>query len=246
METQELEASQYLDIAELAYWLEDYDTSMEILQKVKSGDELSQAKLMMGRVLMKQGDDDRATVLFRQVQNGPEEQAIPAYLHEIELLREKQAIEDAINVASQALMMFKTNADLLYSRAMLYEQIDKIDALEKDLYQIINKDPQNADALNALGYTWADRNIKLDQAYEYIMKAYALKPENKAILDSVGWIYFRKGDFEQAEKYLRLAIEDNQQDRESYDHLVEVLNSMGKMQQANQIKEQIKEIFQSE
>lgn len=243
---QELESSQYLDIGELAYWLEDYDTSLSVLEKVKNSDDLSEAKLMMGRALMEKGNFDRATVLFKQVQNGPVEQAIPAYLHEIELLRQQQHFDEAITVASQALMMFSNDADLLYARAMLYEQVDDIVALEKDLRAIIDDNPKNADALNALGYTWADRDMNLGEAYEYIMQAYELKPENKAILDSVGWIYYKKGNLQLAEKYLRMAIQDNVQDRESYDHLLVVLDAQGKVKEAKVIKEQIKKTFDVE
>ncbi|MCB1582230.1 MAG: hypothetical protein KDI92_04135 [Xanthomonadales bacterium] len=246
IETEELTAKQYLEIGELAYWLEDYDTSLSVLQKIKNSADLSAAKLLMGRALMEQGNDDRAIILFKQVQNGPAEQAIPAYLNEIELLRKTKKLDTAITIATQALQMFPNNADLLYSRAMLHEQNNHIDKLEKDLKTILKDDPENADALNALGYTWADHDMNLDMAYEHIMQAYALKPDNKAILDSVGWIYYKKGDLTQAEKYLRMAIDGNELDRESYDHLVIVLNAQGKRQEADQIKDQIRERFPSE
>ena len=238
-----LESDEYLQIGELAYWLEDYDSSLALLQKVKSGDELSEAKLLIGRVLMEQGDTDRAIIVFNQVQNGPEDQAIPAYQFEIDLLRQQDRFDDALVVANRALSMFNNNSQLVYTRAMLYERLDKIPALEKDLLGLIEENPENADALNALGYTWADRDMNLDQAYEFIMKAYAIKPEDKAVLDSVGWVYYKKGDLVQAEKYLKMAIENNTRDVESFEHLMVVLKAQGKTEELNILQSQINELF---
>lgn len=240
---QTLSNEQYLEIGELAFWLKDYETSLNLLQQVKSGDDLNVAKLLMAQVLTQQKDYDRAVILFRQVQNGPETHAIPAYLHEIELFRNQDKFTQAIDVASMGLKMFPDDADLLYSRAMLYEQVDDIDSLENDLMAIINKDPQNPDALNALGYSWIERDMNIEQSYDYIMQAYAIKPNDKAILDSVGWVYYKKGDLDQAEKYLRMAVEDNERDVESFEHLVIVLKALGKEVEAQDIEAQISELF---
>ncbi len=238
-----LSSSEYLQIGELAYWLEDYETSLSLLQKVNSGDELSEAKLLIGRVLMEQGDLDRAIIVFNQVQNGPEAQAIPAYQYEVELLRLQNRMDDALTVINRALSMFKKNPSLRYTRAMIYERLDNISELEKDLLGLIEENPENADALNALGYTWADRDIKIDQAYDYIMRAYAIRPDDKAILDSVGWVYYKKGDLDQAEKFLKLAIKDNPQDEESFEHLIEVLEAQGKTSEVENLRTKMKTVF---
>ncbi len=238
-----LTTEEYLQFGELAYWLEDYATSLELLQKVNSGDELSEAKLLIGRVLMEQGDTDRAIIVFNQVQNGPEAQAIPAYQFEVELLRQQGQYEEALAVVNRALSMFGLDAGLLYTRAMIYERVDNIPELEKDLLSLIEENPENADALNALGYTWADRDMNLDRAYDLIMRAYAIRPNDKAVLDSVGWIYYKKGDLAQAEKYLRLAIKNNQRDIESYQHLMTVLKAMGKTDEIEDLESQINNLF---
>ncbi len=227
---------QKLDIGELAYWLKDYDTSMKLLQSVKSGNQINDAKLIMGSVLVDQKAYDRAKVLFRQVQNGPEKHAIPAYMMEMEIHIQQEDYPAAMEIANDGLRMFKDDSGLLYSRAMIFEKMDDIAALEKDLKKILEKEPNNADALNALGYTWADRDMNLDLAYDYIMQAYEIKPDDKAVLDSVGWIYYKKGDIEQAEKYLRLAIKDNERDIESYLHLIEVLERKGDKAAAQEIQ----------
>lgn len=239
----ELTAEQQLEIGEMAYWLEDYEYSLSTLQKIKSGEQIYSAKLIIANVLVEQEQYDRASIVYQQVQNGAEEYAIPAYQLEIELLRKQGELDAAIEVANKGLQFFKDHADILYVRAMLYGQLENITALEKDLQNILSVDPGNPDALNALGYTWADNDMNLDLAYDYIMQAHKQKPKDKAILDSVGWVYYKKGNLENAEKYLRLAIENNSRDTESYEHLIIVLEAQGKQAAANEIKTKAKEIF---
>ena len=238
-----LSAEQKLDIGELAFWLNDHDFSMGLLSAVKSGDQLNAAKLLIGNILVAQENYDRAAVVYHQVQNGPEEHAIPAYQYEIELHKQQGNPAEALAVANTGLSMFKDHADLLYSRAMLFESMDDIDRLELDLQRILELEPNNADAMNALGYTWADRDMNIDQAYELIMQAHEIKPNDKAILDSVGWVYYKKGDLENAEKYLRMATENNLSDLESYQHLVIVLNALGKAAEAMDVEAKIVEYF---
>ncbi len=243
MDAEELTDQRRLDMGELAYWLKDHEASLQWLQAVKAGNLINEAKLLMGSVLVDQHAYDRAKVLFRQVQNGPEDNAIPAYMMEMEIHIQQEDYPTALEIANGGLRMFRDDSGLLYSRAMIFEKMDDIASLEKDLMTILKNEPDNADALNALGYTWADHDMNLDQAYDYVMQAYAIKPGDKAILDSVGWVYYKKGDIEQAEKYLRLAIEGNDRDVESYLHLIEVLEVKGDLAAAEAIRQQASVLF---
>ena len=94
--------------------------------------------------------------------------------------------------------------------------------MERDLLRLLEQDPDHADALNALGYTLADRNERLDEAFAYVARALKLRPDSPAILDSMGWVLYRQGDLVQAAGYLRRALELNQDD-EIAAHLGEVL-----------------------
>lgn len=246
LDVTELTAQQKLEIGELAFWMKDHELSLELLQDVKTGDQVNEAKLLIANVLVDIKDYERAAVMYHQVQNGPEEHAIPAYQLEIEMFRQLGNLPQAMTVADLGLRMFSDDTDLLYSRAMLHGEMDDIVALERDLNKILEQQPNNPDALNALGYTWADNDMNLDLAYEYIMQANALKPNDKAILDSVGWIYFKRGDLAQAEKYLRLAIDGNTRDSESYIHLIEVLQTKGDQQAAESIIQLAQELFPDE
>ena len=138
-----------------------------------------------------------------------------------ELLTDKKRYQDAMSVYDQALSG-NNDPDLLYSRAMLAEKMDRLDILERDLRAILEQDPDHAQALNALGYTLADRTDRYQEAYTYIRKALELKPEDFYILDSMGWVLYRMGRLDEAIDYLRRALKERQ-DPEIAAHLGEVL-----------------------
>ena len=128
----------------------------------------------------------------------------------------------ALEVYNDALDEFPKDSGLLYARAMLQVKLDLIPEVEKDLRKILAREPDNADALNALGYTLADRTERYDEAYELIKRAYALKPNDHYIMDSMGWILFRLGRYEEAVAHLRNAM-SIREDAEIAAHLGEVL-----------------------
>ena len=123
------------------------------------------------------------------------------------------------------------NADLLYETAMLAERIDRLDEAEKRLRRVIVLQPERAQAYNALGYSFADRNVNLDEARTLIEKAHSLLPDDPAILDSMGWVAFRQARLTDAEGYLRRAIAKFQ-DGEIAAHLGEVLWAQGRKDDA--------------
>ena len=130
-----------------------------------------------------------------------------------------------------ALEAFPDDENLLYARALAAVKRDRIVAAEQDLRRIIEIDPEHADALNALGYTLADRTDRYEEAKKYIERAFALKPEEPAILDSMGWVNYRLGNYELAIDYLRRALA-NMSDGEIAAHLGEVLWAMDRRTEA--------------
>ncbi len=90
---------------------------------------------------------------------------------------------------------------------MTAEKLDRIDAMERQLRRVIELRPDYAHAYNALGYSLADRNVRLPEALQLIEKAHQLAPEDPYILDSLGWVYYRMGDLPQARKYLEQAYQ---------------------------------------
>lgn len=153
------------------------------------------------------------------------------YQVEAELLQEAKLRVEAMTVLDVALEHFPGDFDLLYSRALLAERMDRLDLTEHDLRRILAAEPNHVDALNALGYTLADRTDRYREAYGYIRRALELHPDNNAILDSMGWVLYRLGNYEESIHYLRrsLALKD---DREVAAHLGEVLWVSGNHEEA--------------
>ena len=117
---------------------------------------------------------------------------------------------------------------------MLAEKRDDLSQLERDLRFIIEREPDNAMALNALGYTLADRTTRYAEAKELIELAYQISPEDPAILDSLGWVNYRLGRLDEAERLLRQALQ-RFPDHEVAAHLGEVLWAQGKQREARKV-----------
>jgi Flp pilus assembly protein TadD len=153
---------------------------------------------------------------------------------ESSLWREAGDNTKAFEALDAALVADRDNADLLYDSAMLAERIDRVDEAEKRLRRVIALQPDRAHAHNALGYSFADRGINLDEARALIEKAHALAPDDPAILDSMGWIAFRQNRLPEAEGFLRRALEKFA-DGEIAAHLGEVLWAQGRKDDARAV-----------
>jgi tetratricopeptide (TPR) repeat protein len=172
---------------------------------------------------------------LKKIQSNGERQNTILVQAEAELLLEEDRMEEALDVYSNALYA-GYNADLLYSRAMLAERMDRVEVLERDLLRIITREPNNVNALNALGYTLADRTDRYDEAYEYINRALQLRPDDFMIIDSMGWVLYRMGKLEEAKEFLQKAM-DIRHDPEIAAHLIEVLWVMGNEKEAKKVSE---------
>src|SRR5690606_19620363 len=143
-------------------------------------------------------------------------------------------------VWSRGLEKLPNEPDLLYDQAMIAEKLNRLDVLESSLRKLIRLRPDHPHAYNALGYSFADRNMRLAEARKLIEKAHELAPDDAFILDSMGWVLFRQGDHEQAEQYLRRA-HMLRPDPEIAAHLGEVLWVAGRHDEARQIWQAAKE-----
>ena len=149
------------------------------------------------------------------------------------LLRANQPVE-AMTVLDAAIATYPEQADLLYARAMVAERIDRLDILERDLRSIIARDPNHVEALNALGYTLADRTDRYQEALELVERALALEPDEDHIVDSMGWVLYRLGRHEEAAVHLRRSYE-GERDPVVAAHLGEVLWTLGRRDEAREI-----------
>jgi tetratricopeptide (TPR) repeat protein len=198
------------------------------------GPNATDAAVRIARLHAASGEVSRARDMIQQLRDQMPEEMATLYLIEGEMLRDNDEHQQAMAVYDQALGQDPDNPDLRYARAMVAVSIDRIDLLESDLRHILAQDPDHADALNALGYTLADRTDRLDEAKALIEKALALKPDEPAIKDSMGWVLYRLGDPAAAEPYLRDALEAVF-DPEIAAHLGEVLWALGRKDEAREI-----------
>jgi len=140
----------------------------------------------------------------------------------------------AMAVYTSALEELPTHIELLYAHALAAESLDMIDSAVAGFKKLLQQEPENIQALNALGYTLADRTNRFEEALKYISKAFKLKPDDAAIQDSLGWVHFRLGNVKEALKWLRQAFDDSN-DPEIAAHLGEVLWKMGRTDEAKKV-----------
>ena len=157
-----------------------------------------------------------------------------SWLMEARLLQQFGTSNDALKSLDQAIVALDTSIAIRYAHALLAAELDQIDVAETDLRWVLNKQPDHAAALNALGYTLADKTDRYVEAEELIRRAYALQPDDASITDSMGWVAFRQGRLKEAEEYLSLAwgLDNNP---EIAAHLGEVLWLQGKKPEARMI-----------
>lgn len=159
---------------------------------------------------------------------------VKAYHAQGEVLRKLQRYKDAVEMYSRALQQKRDDTSLLYARGLMAEKVDRLDMAEADLLKVISKEPKNANALNALGYTLADRTVRYQEALTYIKRAAELVPDDPAILDSLGWVSFRLGNMDEALKWLSKAFE-KLEDAEIAAHYGEVLWHSSQKEKAREI-----------
>lgn len=158
--------------------------------------------------------------------------AVRLYLVEGDILTKLSELQQAMELYNRVLAEAPNNHEVLYARALLAEKMSDLSLAESDLRNIVAQDPNNYHAWNALGYTLADRTERLPEALEYIQKALALAPNEAAIIDSLGWVYFRMGNLDEAAAQLQRAYELSRGDAEVSAHLGEVLWQQGKRTEA--------------
>ncbi|MBH3413257.1 tetratricopeptide repeat protein [Pseudomonas putida] len=201
---------------------------------VGNGPDYLPAQLRQADILIANGRGTEASRLLAEAREAQPDYAVQLYLIESESYSNNNKDAQADQVLQQALKRYPDDLNLLYTRAMLAEKRNDLPLMEKDLRAIIAREPDNAMALNALGYTLADRTTRYDEAKALIDKAHQLTPDDPAVLDSMGWINYRLGHLEEAENYLRQAFA-RFPDHEVAAHLGEVLWTNGKRREARQV-----------
>ena len=210
--------------------------------RVQSGEYIFDAQLRIGVLLAVLGKPDEGLAKLEAL---AEEQTnwslrVRCYLAQGEILRDQKRFKEGVEMYSRALQQNRDDINLLYARGLMAEKVDRLDMAEADLLKVISKEPDNANALNALGYTLADRTSRYQEALKYIKRASELVPDDPAIMDSLGWVSYRLGEMDAALKYLSKAFE-LLEDAEIAAHYGEVLWKANQKDKAREVWQKGKE-----
>ena len=213
------------------------DDALDQYGLVNEGEYWLEAQTRAASVRAQLGDLEGARRQLQGLRLREPSLAVRLYLVEGEILAQAGELQEAMELYDRVLAESPDNHDVLYARALVAEKLNDLPAAESDLRRIVEQDPDNFHAWNALGYTLADRTDRLQEALGYIEKALALSPEEAAIVDSLGWVHYRMGDLETAAEYLQRAYELSSGDAEVAAHYGEVLWQQGKQQEARALWE---------
>ena len=212
----------YLYLAQIAEDAKDYPRALDWLAKVGDGDEYAAARIRRALILARQGKLDVARAELHALPATTPAAAIQLTLAEAQMLRDADRNQAAFDLLAGAIDKKPDNPELLYDYGMTAEKLGRFDVLESAMRTVIRVRPDNAQAYNALGYTLADRNERLDEAKVLIEKANALAPDDASILDSLGWVQYRLGNNREALQSLERAYK-LRSDADIAVHLGEVL-----------------------
>jgi tetratricopeptide (TPR) repeat protein len=221
----------YLYLGQIAEKQGQDDQAIAWYSKTQPGERYMDAKLNIANIIARKQGVDEALKMLNQVEDLSEQQQVTLAQAKASLLIQAKRYEKAFNVLDNAVNTGPNTAELIYDYAMAAERTERLDVTETQLRKLIQIRPDYAQAYNALGYTLADRNIKLDEARTLIEKALQLSPNDHYILDSMGWVEYRMGKLDKAAEYLRQAY-IAQNDPEIAAHLGEVLWQQGKHDEA--------------
>lgn len=198
------------------------DAALAHYREVSAGDQYITARSRAAQLLMQSGRPEEARQLIQGAAGRNDAERTQLVLAESQLLREAGSLSEAYGLLEDILKKQPDNTDVLYDAALLAERLGKPEILEAHLKHLLALRPDHPHGLNALGYSWADRNIRLPEAFDLLSKAVSLAPNDPFIMDSMGWLLYRQGKLAEALKTLEKAY-SLKADPEIAAHLGEVL-----------------------
>ena len=230
-ETSRSLAQAYLSLAQIAEQRKDWVEADGWLKRIDSAEDRLATQMRRATLLARQGKTDEARKLIRsQAEKTPAEARLKLST-EVQVLRENKQYKTAYDLLTDAASRTPNDMDLVYDLAMVAEKMGNLEDMERLLKKVIAAKPDYQHAYNALGFSLAERNVRLPEARQLVVKALELAPNDPFITDSLGWVEFRSGNLAEALKILQGAYKARP-DAEIAAHLGEVLWAMGKRDQA--------------
>jgi tetratricopeptide (TPR) repeat protein len=226
-------AVRYL-LGQIAEEQKQWTQAIDWYAHIEEGEHVLPARMRTANAIAKQGRLDEARAFLRKAAADlPGEQA-QFTVAEAQLLREAERHQDAFQLLNEALQKEPEQPDLLYNAALTAEKLERFEVLESNLRKLMQVQPDHAHAYNALGYSLAERNVRLPEARKLIERALEISPDDYFIVDSLGWVLYREGDLKGALQQLRRAY-NGRPDAEIGAHLGEVLWIMGERAEAERV-----------
>ena len=223
-----------LSLSQIAEQRQDFVAAESWLRQIDSPEDSMTVELRRASLLARQGRLQEALELIRDQPESSPQEARKKVVAEAQLLRDSKQFNEAYKLLSDASQRDVEDRDLAYDLAMVAEKLGKTDEMERLLRRIISSKPEDHHAYNALGYSLAERNIRLPEAKQLVLKALELAPNDPFIIDSLGWVEFRSGNLEEARRILQSAFHAKP-DAEIAAHLGEVLWALDQKSQARAI-----------
>ncbi len=202
--------------------------------KIQPGDHYLDGRLSAASVIARTKNVDTAIKMLDEVDDLTPEQQILVIQNEASMLSQAKRNQESFDLLDKAANTWSNSAEIAYDHAMAAERVGKYDIMETQLRKLIKAKPDFAAAYNALGYSFADRNVKLDEAKALLETAVKLAPDDHYMLDSLGWVHYRLGNLDKAAEFLQKAYAV-QADPEIAAHLGEVLWKQGKLEEAKKL-----------
>jgi tetratricopeptide (TPR) repeat protein len=224
----------YFNLGRSAAEQHDDTRALQWFDKITDGEQFLAGRLAAAAIIARRDGIDAAIAMLDNVSGLTPEQQTLVVQNQALLLNQAKRTDEAYALLEKAVQKYPDSPELLYDYALNAERVGNFKVMEDTLSKVIQMKPDFAAAYNALGYSFADRNIKLIEAKALIEAATKLSPEDHYIMDSLGWVYYRLGDMGHAVEQLRRAYAI-QQDPEIAAHLAEVLWKQGQREEAKQI-----------
>ncbi len=209
-------------------------TALAQYRQVLDGDYVYSSRLREAFLLNKAGKLNEARAALKNAPAMDEQQKVTLVIIDAQMLRDAKQFDTSYQVLSNALKTFPDQQQLMFEVAMAADKLGKTDIFEQTLRELLQLAPDHAQAYNALGYSYLERNVRIEEGMKLVEKAYQIEPNDAAITDSVGWGYYRLGKLDKSAEYLRRAFLSNP-DPEIAAHLGEVLWAQGKKDEARKI-----------
>ncbi len=224
----------YIYLAQTSEKLKQDDDAISSYNKVRPGSHYLEAQLDLANVIARTQSVDNAIEKLDAIDDLSTEQQIIVIQSQASMLAKAKRNQESFDLLDKAAKNLPNTPELVYDYALAAERVAKFDVMESELRKAIAAKPDFSAAYNALGYSFADRNIRLNEAISLIEKALSFSPNDNSMLDSLGWAHYRKGNLDKAIDYLQQAY-NTSQDPEIAAHLGEVLWQKGKHEEAKKI-----------